>query len=91
MAGGSVPADAYRRQHTLTNVRRLYSDATNPLMPCCSVWLVGATVATREEGSTKIGIELMVNQHFSDIEAEYCLAEGNSPCGSMVASSTRPC
>lgn len=32
-----------------------------------------------EEGSTKLGIELMVNQHFSDIDAEYCLAEGNGP------------
>jgi acetylornithine deacetylase/succinyl-diaminopimelate desuccinylase-like protein len=30
-----------------------------------------------EEGSTKVGIELMVDQHFSDIDAEYCLAEGN--------------
>ena len=32
-----------------------------------------------EEGSTKVGIELMVNQHFSDIDAEYCLAEGSGP------------
>ena len=32
-----------------------------------------------EEGSTKVGIELMVNQHFSDVDAEYCLAEGNGP------------
>jgi acetylornithine deacetylase/succinyl-diaminopimelate desuccinylase-like protein len=32
-----------------------------------------------EEGSTKVGIELMVNEHFSDIDAEYCLAEGNGP------------
>ena len=32
-----------------------------------------------EEGSTKVGIELMVNQHFSEIDAEYCLAEGNGP------------
>ncbi len=29
-----------------------------------------------EEGSTRVGIEFMVNQHFSAIEAEYCLAEG---------------
>jgi len=28
-----------------------------------------------EEGSTRIGIQFMVNQHFPDIEAEYCLAE----------------
>jgi acetylornithine deacetylase/succinyl-diaminopimelate desuccinylase-like protein len=32
-----------------------------------------------EEISTRVGIELMVNQHFSDIDAEYCLAEGNGP------------
>ncbi len=31
-----------------------------------------------EEGSTNIGIEFMVNQHFSTIDAEYCLAEGAS-------------
>jgi acetylornithine deacetylase/succinyl-diaminopimelate desuccinylase-like protein len=30
-----------------------------------------------EEGSTKVGIDLMVNQHFPDVDAEYCLAEGN--------------
>ena len=29
-----------------------------------------------EEGTTRVGIEFMVNQHFADIEAEYCLAEG---------------
>jgi acetylornithine deacetylase/succinyl-diaminopimelate desuccinylase-like protein len=29
-----------------------------------------------EEGSTNVGIQFMVNQHFPDIEAEYCLAEG---------------
>lgn len=29
-----------------------------------------------EEGSTRVGIEFMVNEHFSTIEAEYCLAEG---------------
>ncbi len=28
-----------------------------------------------EEGSTRIGIEFMVNQHFDAIDAEYCLAE----------------
>jgi acetylornithine deacetylase/succinyl-diaminopimelate desuccinylase-like protein len=32
-----------------------------------------------EEGTTKVGIEFMVNQHFADIDAEYCLAEGNGP------------
>ena len=31
-----------------------------------------------EEGSTRVGIQFMVNQHFSSIEAEYCLAEGGS-------------
>lgn len=29
-----------------------------------------------EEGTTRVGIEFMVNQHFPDIDAEYCLAEG---------------
>ena len=29
-----------------------------------------------EEGSTRVGIQYMVNQHFPRIEAEYCLAEG---------------
>jgi acetylornithine deacetylase/succinyl-diaminopimelate desuccinylase-like protein len=29
-----------------------------------------------EEGSTRVGIQFMVNQHFQDIDAEYCLAEG---------------
>jgi acetylornithine deacetylase/succinyl-diaminopimelate desuccinylase-like protein len=33
-----------------------------------------------EEGSTRVGIQFMVNQHFREIEAEYCLAEG----GGMV-------
>jgi acetylornithine deacetylase/succinyl-diaminopimelate desuccinylase-like protein len=28
-----------------------------------------------EEGSTRIGIQFMVNQHFEAIDAEYCLAE----------------
>jgi acetylornithine deacetylase/succinyl-diaminopimelate desuccinylase-like protein len=31
-----------------------------------------------EEGSTRVGIELMADQHFSQIDAEYCLAEGGS-------------
>ena len=29
-----------------------------------------------EEGPTRVGIQFMVNQHFGEIEAEYCLAEG---------------
>ena len=29
-----------------------------------------------EEGTTKPGIEFMVNQHFDQIDAEYCLTEG---------------
>jgi acetylornithine deacetylase/succinyl-diaminopimelate desuccinylase-like protein len=29
-----------------------------------------------EEGSTRVGIQFMTQQHFSKIEAEYCLAEG---------------
>jgi len=28
-----------------------------------------------EEGNTRVGIQFMVNQHFREIEAEYCLAE----------------
>jgi acetylornithine deacetylase/succinyl-diaminopimelate desuccinylase-like protein len=31
-----------------------------------------------EEGSTRVGIQFMVNQHFPAIEAEYCLAEGGN-------------
>jgi acetylornithine deacetylase/succinyl-diaminopimelate desuccinylase-like protein len=31
-----------------------------------------------EEGSTRVGIQFMVNQHFSAIDAEYCLAETGS-------------
>ena len=31
-----------------------------------------------EEGTTRIGIEFMVNQHFDQIDAEYCLAEGGN-------------
>jgi acetylornithine deacetylase/succinyl-diaminopimelate desuccinylase-like protein len=29
-----------------------------------------------EEGTTRVGIEYMVNQHFSEIDAEFCIAEG---------------
>jgi acetylornithine deacetylase/succinyl-diaminopimelate desuccinylase-like protein len=31
-----------------------------------------------EEGSTRIGIQYMVNEHFAAIDAEYCLAEGGN-------------
>jgi acetylornithine deacetylase/succinyl-diaminopimelate desuccinylase-like protein len=31
-----------------------------------------------EEGTTRIGIQYMVNEHFQAIDAEYCLAEGGS-------------
>src|SRR5918992_2464725 len=31
-----------------------------------------------EEGSTRVGIQYMVNQQFPAVEAEYCLAEGGS-------------
>lgn len=31
-----------------------------------------------EEGATRVGIEFMVNQHFAEIEAEHCIAEGGS-------------
>ncbi|MGH2436721.1 MAG: M20/M25/M40 family metallo-hydrolase, partial [bacterium] len=29
-----------------------------------------------EEGTTRVGIQFMVNQHYPEIEGEYCLAEG---------------
>jgi len=29
-----------------------------------------------EEGTTRVGIEYMVNQHFPEIDAEFCIAEG---------------
>ena len=29
-----------------------------------------------EEGTTRVGIEYMVKQHFADIDAEFCIAEG---------------
>jgi acetylornithine deacetylase/succinyl-diaminopimelate desuccinylase-like protein len=29
-----------------------------------------------EEGTTRVGIQFMVRQHFAEIDAEYCLAEG---------------
>jgi acetylornithine deacetylase/succinyl-diaminopimelate desuccinylase-like protein len=31
-----------------------------------------------EEGTTRVGIQFMVQQHFAEIDAEYCLAEGGS-------------
>jgi acetylornithine deacetylase/succinyl-diaminopimelate desuccinylase-like protein len=31
-----------------------------------------------EEGTTRVGIMFMANQHFAEIDAEYCLAEGGS-------------
>jgi acetylornithine deacetylase/succinyl-diaminopimelate desuccinylase-like protein len=31
-----------------------------------------------EEGTTRVGIQFMVNQHFADIDAEYCFAEGGN-------------
>ena len=31
-----------------------------------------------EEGTTRVGIEFMVNRHFGAIDAEYCYAEGGS-------------
>jgi acetylornithine deacetylase/succinyl-diaminopimelate desuccinylase-like protein len=31
-----------------------------------------------EEGTTRVGIQFMVNQHFQEIDAEYCIAEGGS-------------
>lgn len=31
-----------------------------------------------EEGTTRVGIQFMTQQHFDEIDAEYCLAEGGS-------------
>jgi acetylornithine deacetylase/succinyl-diaminopimelate desuccinylase-like protein len=31
-----------------------------------------------EEGNSRVGIQFMAQQHFADIDAEYCLAEGGS-------------
>lgn len=31
-----------------------------------------------EEGSTRVGIQFMVDRHFDEIDAEFCLAEGGS-------------
>jgi acetylornithine deacetylase/succinyl-diaminopimelate desuccinylase-like protein len=31
-----------------------------------------------EEGTTRVGIQFMVREHFAEIDAEYCLAEGGS-------------
>jgi acetylornithine deacetylase/succinyl-diaminopimelate desuccinylase-like protein len=31
-----------------------------------------------EEGATHVGIEFMINQHFDEIDAEFCIAEGAS-------------
>jgi acetylornithine deacetylase/succinyl-diaminopimelate desuccinylase-like protein len=31
-----------------------------------------------EEGTTRVGIQFMVQKHFAEIDAEYCLAEGGS-------------
>ena len=31
-----------------------------------------------EEGSTHVGIQFMANEHFGEIDAEYCLAEGGN-------------
>jgi len=38
-----------------------------------------------EEGTTRVGIQFMAQQHFGEIDAEYCLAEG----GSVVRSEGR--
>jgi acetylornithine deacetylase/succinyl-diaminopimelate desuccinylase-like protein len=38
-----------------------------------------------EEGTTRVGIQFMAQQHFAEIDAEYCLAEG----GSVVRSEGR--
>jgi len=40
-----------------------------------------------EEGTTRVGIQHMVNDHFDAIDAEYCMAEGGN--GSRVAGNVR--
>jgi len=40
-----------------------------------------------EEGTTRVGIQYMVNEHFDAIDAEYCLAEGGN--GSRVGGRVR--
>ena len=35
-------------------------------------------VEAGEEGTTRVGIQFMVNQHFAEIDAEFCYAEGGS-------------
>jgi acetylornithine deacetylase/succinyl-diaminopimelate desuccinylase-like protein len=40
-----------------------------------------------EEGTTRVGIQHMVNDHFDAIDAEYCLAEGGN--GSRVGGNVR--
>jgi acetylornithine deacetylase/succinyl-diaminopimelate desuccinylase-like protein len=43
-----------------------------------------------EEGSTNVGIDFLVKEHFPDVEAEYCLAEGGGVTrkGGQVAFAT---
>lgn len=40
-----------------------------------------------EEGTTRVGIQHMVNEHFDAIDAEYCMAEGGN--GTRVAGNVR--
>ncbi len=35
-------------------------------------------VEAGEEGTTRVGIQFMVNQHYAEIDAEFCYAEGGS-------------
>ena len=44
-----------------------------------------------EEGSTQFGIEFMVNEHFSEIDAEFCLAEAGRSSERTGASGSPAC
>ena len=44
-----------------------------------------------EEGTTRVGIQFMVQQHYPEIDAEYCLAEGGGVLRAAGPSATRRC
>lgn len=41
-----------------------------------------------EEGATSVGIAFLVNEHYADIDAEVCIAEGAPPSAKTASSST---
>jgi acetylornithine deacetylase/succinyl-diaminopimelate desuccinylase-like protein len=62
-----------------------------PAAPSASRWPLDRDVIflaeAGEEGTTRVGIQYMVNEHFDAIDAEYCLAEGGN--GSRVGGNVR--